>query len=174
MTRKAVFLDRDGVLNQSVLKNGVSCPPEDAGAMTIVPVAAEAVRLLKKAGYVCICVTNQPDIARGTRSADNVQAMNDKVRAAVDLDDLFVCPHDDADNCSCRKPKPGMLLAGAKKWGVDLSASWMVGDRLSDIAAGKAAGCGTVFITGTSASGVGADFVCADVLCAARSILGLL
>jgi D-glycero-D-manno-heptose 1,7-bisphosphate phosphatase len=101
---------------------------------------------LKEFGFVLVCVTNQPDIARGTRTAENVGAMNDKVRLTLALDDLFCCPHDGPDGCPCRKPKPGMLLAAAEKWNIDLPSSWMVGDRAGDVAAGRAAGCRTVFI----------------------------
>lgn len=146
MIRKAVFLDRDGVLNNTVLRDGVTRPPDDAESLELLPGAAGAVARLRAAGYVCVCVTNQPDIARGTRSLANVLAMNEKVRNAIVLDDLLFCPHDDADACSCRKPKPGMLLTAAKKWNMDLPGSWMIGDRPSDILAGKRAGCRGILI----------------------------
>ena len=174
MFRKAVFLDRDGVLNKAVERDGKSYPPPDAASMEIYPEAPEAVAALRKAGYLAICVTNQPDVARGTRSMTGVEAMNQKVLQALRLDDIRTCPHDDSDACPCRKPRPGMLLAAAETWGVDLAASWMVGDRKSDIAAGRAAGCRTVFIDRRYAEGGPehpADHTCRSVADAAAFIL---
>ena len=147
MTRAAVFLDRDGVLNNTVVRDGVSHPPADAESMIVTSRAADAVARLKAGGYLCICVTNQPDIARGTRTLDNVLAMNEKIRRLVPLDDLYYCPHDGKDACLCRKPKPGMLVAAAEKWGVSLPSSWMIGDRSTDVLAGKAAGCKTILVS---------------------------
>ncbi len=146
MSNKAVFLDRDGVLNRTVCVDGVDCPPEDASRLVFFPEAKEAVKRLRRAGFLCICVTNQPDIARGTRSAENVAEMNHRVRAELNLDDLFMCPHDNHDNCTCRKPKPGMLLSASKKWNLDLPNCWMIGDRRTDILAGLAGRCRTILI----------------------------
>ncbi|SBW10896.1 putative D,D-heptose 1,7-bisphosphate phosphatase [uncultured delta proteobacterium] len=146
MTCKAVFLDRDGVLNVAVIRNGKSFPPADAASLVLTPGAKEAIERMRRAGYLCICVTNQPDVARGSRTLENVAAMNEKVAAALALDDLFMCTHDNDDHCACRKPKPGMLLDAAAKWGINLRASIMIGDRASDMEAGFAAGCQTVFI----------------------------
>jgi D-glycero-D-manno-heptose 1,7-bisphosphate phosphatase len=118
-------------------------------------------------------VTNQPDFARGTRTRENITAMNARVLASLPLDDLFACLHDGPDDCPCRKPKPGMLLEAARKWGVDLAASWMVGDRASDVEAGRAAGCRTIFLD----CGYGGpepavpDFVCRSVARVADIIL---
>ena len=170
MRRPAAFLDRDGVLNLDVLVNGVSCPPPDADSLELFPGAAEAVAALKAAGLLCLCVTNQPDLARGKRSPENVAAMNDKVMRLAGLDDLFMCPHDRRDGCSCRKPKPGMLLAAAEKWDVDLAASWMVGDRDTDVEAGKAAGCRTIRI-GVDAGSAGPDAFFPSLAAAAAWLL---
>jgi D-glycero-D-manno-heptose 1,7-bisphosphate phosphatase len=144
--RKAVFFDRDGVLNQAVVVDGRPKPPEDVNSLVITVGAVGLLLSLKELGFTLICVTNQPDLARGTRTEENVRAMNDKVRFALALDDLFVCGHDNPDGCDCRKPKPGLLLKAADKWSVDLPSSWMVGDRAGDVGAGRAAGCRTVFI----------------------------
>ena len=144
--RKTVFFDRDGVLNQAVFHDGRPHPPADANSLLITEGAGKCLSRLKEAGYLCICVTNQPDLARGTRTRENIAAMNAKVLAALPLDDLFVCLHDGPDNCPCRKPKPGLLLEAARKWDVDLAASWMVGDRSGDMEAGHAAGCRTIFL----------------------------
>lgn len=170
---KAVFFDRDGVLNQAVIINGRPHPPEDAEHLVIQPGAAECVARVRKAGFLCICVTNQPDIARKTRTAENVDAMNDKIMHGLALDDLYCCPHDNADHCECRKPKPGMLISAAKKWNIDLSRSWMIGDRRGDVLAGQKAGCKTIFLDGgyEDITGVNPDFICAALVMAAQLIL---
>ena len=144
--RKAVFFDRDGVLNQAVVVDGRPRPPADAQSLAVTVGAVGLLLSLKELGFTLICVTNEPDVARGTRTEENVRSMNDKVRFELALDDLFVCPHHDSDGCDCRKPKPGMLLRAADKWSIDLPFSWMGGDRAGDVGAGRAAGCRTVFI----------------------------
>ena len=104
---------------------------------------------MQKAGaqkLVRIIVTNQPDVARGMLARDVVEAMHERLRAEVEIDDVLVCWHDDADGCACRKPKPGLLLEGAERHGVDLTKSFMVGDRWRDVEAGLRAGCRTVWI----------------------------
>jgi len=147
MNRKpAVFFDRDGVLNKAVIKDGKPVPPADAESLVISPGAAEKLNSLKSRGFVLVCVTNQPDVARGGRTLSNVEDMNRKVRAHLPLDDLLACFHDGQDNCNCRKPKPGLLLEAGRRWDLDLARSWMIGDRASDIAAGRAAGCRTIFL----------------------------
>lgn len=174
MKRRAIFLDRDGVLNLAVVDNGIPYPPADVGALQITPGANEALWRLKRLGFLLICVTNQPDIARGTRTWENVREMNEAVRTALPLDDLFCCPHDNADNCACRKPKPGMLLNAAKKWGIELAKSWMIGDRAGDMAAGRAAGCRTIFLDAGYAESnpaSAADITCANLTQVVETII---
>jgi D-glycero-D-manno-heptose 1,7-bisphosphate phosphatase len=146
MSRPAVFLDRDGVLNQPTLVHGRPYPPRTPEAVELLPGVAQSCAQLRAAGLPLIVVTNQPDIARGTQSPAAVYAINARLRELVDVDDLVVCPHDDADQCACRKPRPGMLLDAARRWDVALDRSVMVGDRWRDIAAGRAAGTKTVFL----------------------------
>jgi D-glycero-D-manno-heptose 1,7-bisphosphate phosphatase len=143
---KAVFLDRDGVLNEALVCDGKPHPPAHSAEMRIYPEAAGALAKLKAAGYVLIVVTNQPDVARGTQALQAIEEMAAHMRAALPLDDVIVCTHDDRDHCTCRKPKPGMILDGAARHGVDLAASFMVGDRWRDIDAGANAGVRTVLI----------------------------
>jgi D-glycero-D-manno-heptose 1,7-bisphosphate phosphatase len=146
MTR-AVFLDRDGVLNAAILDaRGRPLPPRSAAEFSILPGVREGCAALRAAGFRLICITNQPDIARGTADIAFVDRVNAEVAEACGLDALYVCPHDDADDCNCRKPKPGMLLRGRREFGIDLAASFMVGDRFRDVEAGQAAGVRTVFI----------------------------
>jgi D-glycero-D-manno-heptose 1,7-bisphosphate phosphatase len=146
VTSKAVFLDRDGVLNETSVRNGVPHPPATLSELKILPGVVEACAKLRAAGFRLIVVTNQPDIARGRQTAAIVQCLNAEVRRIAGVDDVFVCPHDDRDGCDCRKPRPGLLLAAAKMHGIDLARSVMVGDRDRDIGAGRAAGCRTVFV----------------------------
>jgi D-glycero-D-manno-heptose 1,7-bisphosphate phosphatase len=144
--RRAVFLDRDGVLNAVRIVDGRPYPPASAADLRILPGVRDACRRLAEAGYLLIAVTNQPEIARGTRSVDEVDRINALLEAELALDDVVVCPHDDADGCACRKPRPGMLLQAAVRWDVELAESVMVGDRWRDVDAGVAAGVRTVFI----------------------------
>jgi D-glycero-D-manno-heptose 1,7-bisphosphate phosphatase len=144
--QRAVFLDRDGVLNRAIVKEGKPYPPATLGQLEILPDVPGALRALKAAGFVLIGVTNQPDVARGTQSRETVMAINERLRTALPLDDLLVCYHDDGDDCECRKPRPGLLTRGAAQHRVDLAASVMIGDRWKDIEAGRRAGCATVLI----------------------------
>ena len=144
--RQAVFLDRDGVLNEPVVRNGRPYPPASVDALVVCEGAADAMRALREAGFALIVVSNQPDIARGTMSISTVGAINDRLRDELHLDDVLICPHDDPDDCDCRKPKPGLLREGARLHHVDLRRSYLVGDRWRDVEAGAAAGCKTVFV----------------------------
>jgi len=145
-SRRAVFLDRDGVLNEADVRDGRPYPPESLDALRIAPDTAPALALLKDAGFLLIVVTNQPDVARGTRTHATVDAIHAALAAALPLDAFFVCWHDDPDACPCRKPKPGLILDAAAQYGIDLAASFVVGDRWRDIDAGAATGCRTILI----------------------------
>jgi len=142
----AVFLDRDGVLNRVVLRNGKPCPPASEDEFEIVTEAQAALQLLRMKGFKLIVVTNQPDVARGTSTRQIVDAIHRKLTNSIAVDDIFVCYHDDADDCSCRKPKPGLLFEAARRHGINLLASFMVGDRWRDVEAGQNAGCHTILI----------------------------
>ena len=145
---KAVFLDRDGVLNQAVVRNGQPYPPANAAELVLAPNANAALRELKAQGFLLLVVTNQPDVAKGITTQAAVEEINRKLASELPLDDVFVCFHQDSDHCDCRKPQPGMILEGARKYNVDLAESFMVGDRWRDVEAGQNAGCRTVFIDG--------------------------
>lgn len=144
--RKAVFLDRDGVINRALVRDGKPYPPASVAATEILPGVAEALSALHAAGWLLIVVTNQPDVARGTMARSTVEAINRMLQEALPIDEFHVCYHDSADNCDCRKPSPGALLRAAAEHGIDLAASYMVGDRWRDIEAGANAGCKTVFV----------------------------
>lgn len=112
----------------------------------MLPGVDDACRHLVRAGWLLFVVTNQPDIARGTATRDEIDAINQVVVAGLSVTDVAVCPHDDVDECRCRKPRPGMLLDLATAWDVDLGSSFMVGDRWRDVEAGRAAGARTILI----------------------------
>ena len=143
---RAVFLDRDGVLNRAVIRDGKPYPPASAAELDIAAGAEHALRELKAQGFKLLVVTNQPDLAKGLATREGVDAINRKLAAALPVDEFFVCPHVDGDNCDCRKPKAGLLLEGARRHQIDLSASFMIGDRWRDVEAGQNAGCRTVLI----------------------------
>jgi D-glycero-D-manno-heptose 1,7-bisphosphate phosphatase len=143
---RAVFLDRDGVLNRAIVRNGKPYPPASLDELEIVENAASSLKRLKDLGFLLLVVTNQPDVARGTQTLDTIQALHEVMRQSLPLDDFLVCPHDDCDGCRCRKPLPGLLQEAQARYGIDLGRSFMVGDRWRDIDAGRAAGCRTVFL----------------------------
>ena len=140
---RAVFIDRDGVINRAFFRDLVPCPPAAVDELEILAGVPEALARLRRAGFRLIVVTNQPDVARGTQTRAAVDAINAQLLATLPLDEIRVCYHDDADRCECRKPKPGLLMQGPP---VDLAASFMVGDRWRDIEAGRNAGCVTVLV----------------------------
>ena len=143
---RAVFLDRDGTITFAPVVDGKPGAPDTVAEMTILPGVPQALQALRDAGYLLICVTNQPDVSRGKQKLEVVEAMHARLMKELPLDQIYSCFHDDADNCDCRKPKPGMLLQAAREHEIDLARSFMVGDRWRDIEAGINAGCRTAFI----------------------------
>ena len=143
---RAVFLDRDGVINRSVIRDGKPFAPSKLEDLQILPGVPQSLQDLKRQGYKLLVVTNQPDVSRGTQSPQTIHAMHQTLMAQLPLDDILVCPHTDADNCDCRKPRPGMLLEAAHRHNIDLGNSFMIGDRWRDIEAGYNAGCRTILI----------------------------
>jgi D-glycero-D-manno-heptose 1,7-bisphosphate phosphatase len=143
---RAIFLDRDGVLAIPEMRDGRSYAPRSLEAFRLYPDAAASLARLKAAGYLLVAVTNQPDIGNGLVSADTVNEMHRLMSQALPIDRIEMCPHSQSEACDCRKPKPGMLINAARDCGIDLAESVMVGDRSSDVDAGHAAGCKTVFV----------------------------
>jgi D-glycero-D-manno-heptose 1,7-bisphosphate phosphatase len=143
---RAVFLDRDGVINVNTERDGRLVAPTTLEDFRLVPGVDEAVRGLKSAGFLVIVVTNQPDVGTGRTSRETVEAMHDLLRARLAIDDIQICTHVDTDGCTCRKPKPGMILQAADDWQIDLSRSYLVGDSWRDIEAGRTAGCSTILV----------------------------
>jgi D-glycero-D-manno-heptose 1,7-bisphosphate phosphatase len=143
---KAVFLDRDGVINANLDRNGKPVAPSSLAEFRIFPGAADAARRLKEAGFLLVVVTNQPDVRTGITPKGTMEAMHAEISRQMPIDDFMICFHIDADNCACRKPKPGLILDAAAKHSIDVASSFIVGDRWRDIGAGRAAGCGTILV----------------------------
>jgi D-glycero-D-manno-heptose 1,7-bisphosphate phosphatase len=144
MTR-AVFLDRDGVINRAIVREGRPYPPESAGSFQILDGVPEALARLREAGFLLIVITNQPDVARGKTTRESIEKLHETLLAELALDEVVTCYHD-GDDCNCRKPKPGALVEAAQRHGIELEHSYMVGDRWRDIEAGQRAGCKCFFI----------------------------
>ena len=144
--RAAVFLDRDGVINRAVVRDGKPFPPAGIDDLELLPEVASAMNSLKAHGFALYVITNQPDVTRGTQTRDAVESIHQSLSSSLPIDDIFVCYHDDNDECGCRKPLPGLLLEARSKHNIDLSRSFVVGDRWRDIDAGHNAGCKTVLI----------------------------
>jgi D-glycero-D-manno-heptose 1,7-bisphosphate phosphatase len=147
---RAVFLDRDGVLNRPVVRDGLPFPPASVDEFVLYPDVVGGCAQLKEAGFMLIVVTNQPDVGRGTQSRESVEAMHAALRTALpSLDGVEVCFHAGSNHgepCDCRKPKPGMLLRAAARHDIDLKCSFLIGDRWRDVDCAHAAGCRAVFI----------------------------
>ena len=145
--RPAVFLDRDGVLVEArVETDGVARAARQIEELVVPGDVAPALGRLREAGDALVGVTNQPEVARGGLSLDAVRAIDEHLLTVLGLDDVYICAHDRADACSCRKPQPGMMLTAARDLNLDLARSWLIGDRWVDIAAGAAAGVRTILL----------------------------
>ena len=144
--QRAVFLDRDGVLNEVVVESGVPLSPRCVEELRIAAGSFEAIQRLRERSLRVFVASNQPDVARGNLAPQELARMTALLQQALPLDEVAICPHDDVDACTCRKPLPGLLVAVAQRWGVDLSRSYMVGDSWKDVEAGRRAGCHTILL----------------------------
>jgi len=172
--RRAVFLDRDGVINRAIVRDGKPYPPASLEELEILAGVHEALQKLHDANYLLVVVTNQPDVARGTAKREDVELMNAFLSSKLPIDDFKTCYHDSGDKCVCRKPLPGALLEAAQEHNIDLSKSFMVGDRWRDVEAGASAGCKTFFINYRYAEQKpdAPDFIVSSLLEAKKIILG--
>ena len=144
--KKAVFLDRDGVINEALIKNGLPTSPDKIHRIKILPGVKDAIEMLHKAKFEIVVVTNQPDVARGKLQAEIVTEMNQQIAQILSIQYFYSCFHDDIDACTCRKPRNGMLLSAARDLDINLKLSYLVGDRWKDIVAGQSVGCRCFFI----------------------------
>ena len=171
--RRAVFFDRDGVLIRAIVREERAYAPLTLEDFVVLPEAAEAVAQVRRAGFLAIVVTNQPEIARGQLSWGTLTAMHQHLRTIVPVDAIYVCPHDPTDGCDCHKPQPGLLQQAARQWNLDLSNSFLIGDRWRDMGLGRAAGCYTILIERDYSRTVDADYRTKDLYSAVRHILTL-
>ena len=146
LNNKAVFFDRDGVLVLPEFRDGRSFAPTSFEDFEIYPESLDSLNVVKRAGFLSVIVTNQPDVGAGIIPRFELDKMHEKLMRDLPIDLIEVCPHTKETNCDCRKPKPGMLINAAVKLDIALDKSFMIGDRAGDILAGKAAGCKTIFI----------------------------
>jgi D-glycero-D-manno-heptose 1,7-bisphosphate phosphatase len=144
--QKAVFLDRDGVINKAIVVDGKPFPPSSIIDLEILDGVELGIEKLKIAGYKVFIVTNQPDVARGKTSETNILEINDYLKNKLRIDEVSCCFHDGTDECNCRKPKPGMILDLASRWNIDLAKSFLIGDRWRDILSAKNAGVKSILI----------------------------
>ena len=144
--RRAVFLDRDGVINRAIVRAGKPYAPESIEALEILPGVAEALERLRAARFLNVVVTNQPDVGSGKVPRSSVEAMHASLRNNLAIDAVRVCYHTEMEHCACRKPKPGMILSASHELGIDIGRSFLVGDRWRDVGAAHAAGCRALFI----------------------------
>jgi len=182
MANRAVFLDRDGVINRKAPEGQYITRWED---MELLPGVVEAIKDLRKANFTVVVITNQRCVAKGILKETELEELHRKLKellasrgAAIDA--IYYCPHEKNAGCSCRKPEPGMLLTAARDRGISLKESWMVGDSASDLQAGKSAGCHTALVTtrgqleeriAESPWSAEADLVAASLLEVAQQIL---
>jgi len=157
-TRRAVFLDRDGVLNKVNLEDGKPASPTKIEQFHLLPDLKKWLQFFKDKGLMVIVITNQPEVRRGLLKANELEKMHLILREKLPVDEIIVCPHDDRDGCECRKPKPGMLYRAASRFGIDLQGSFIIGDSWKDMEAGTAAGCRTILIDKPYNQGVKNDY----------------
>ena len=169
--KQAVFLDRDGIINEVLLREEKPFSPTKFEEFKVRSGVDETLRRFKEKGFLNIIVTNQPEVARGLLKEKELKRMHDFIREKLLIDDIMVCFHDDKDNCLCRKPKSGMLLDAANKWDIDLDKSFLIGDQWKDMHAGKSVGCTTIIINYPYNQEAGADFRVKDLQSCVEIIL---
>jgi len=143
---KAIFLDRDGVINKIIMREGKPSSPWKLEEFEILPDVKECLKAFKEMGFLNIVFTNQPDVSRGFLRIEDLEKMHKIIIETLPVDEIKVCPHDDKDNCPCRKPKAGLILEAVKEQSIDLEKSYVIGDSWRDIGAGRTAGCKTFLI----------------------------
>jgi D-glycero-D-manno-heptose 1,7-bisphosphate phosphatase len=144
--RRAVFLDRDGVINRGIIVGGKTYAPKEISAFEFLPGVSEACEALVSSGFLIVVITNQPDVGRGFQSRDTVEKMHKLIYETLPVHKIFSCFHAQDEGCGCRKPQPGHFYQAADDFGIDLRESYMVGDRASDMLASYRCGCTGYFI----------------------------
>jgi D-glycero-D-manno-heptose 1,7-bisphosphate phosphatase len=146
VSRRAAFLDRDGVINKSLIRSGIPVPPRDYGEVTIIEGVTDSLNLFRKNGIIPVVITNQPDVSRGITTMETAESINELIRHLTGIEHFYICFHDNFDNCNCRKPKTGLILNAVRDLKINLGDSFVVGDRWRDIKAGQSLGMRSYFI----------------------------
>lgn len=155
--KRAVFLDRDGVISKNTWRENQWRAPINFEEFCILPDVVDSIDKLKEMGFFCIVITNQPEVGSGEILQTELDKMNDHLLGSTKIDDIYVCDHVKNLNCDCRKPKPGLIIRAADKWEIDINRSFMIGDRFSDVKAAKAAGCLPILVISEATSKDKAD-----------------
>lgn len=172
MSHRAVFLDRDGVINKIVMRDGKPTSPRDIREFESEDGVANALGTMRAGGFRLFIVTNQPELARGLLTEQSLLAMTKLCMTTLPIEDVRVCPHDSADGCACRKPQPGMLLDLARSYDLSLGESYIVGDTWKDTDAGRGAGCHSIILDRPYNRDDSADWRVPDLKRAADLICG--
>lgn len=171
--KQAVFIERDGVLNQVRVERQHQVSPLTLEDFHLNQEAAPLLKRLKAAGLVLIATTNQPGLSRGYQSRRDLDRMHLLMQKTFCLDEILVCPHDETDRCPCRKPKPGLLVEAAFKWHLDLDRSFVVSDKWHDAEAARTAGCTSLLLQSPWVRSVHRDFVLPNLAAIVEKILQL-
>jgi len=155
---RAVFFDRDGIINKVIYREKKPCSPRKIIEFKLMPEIAKILNELRKYEFKIIIFTNQPDISRGLMKIEDLEKMHKIIKEVLHPDSILYCPHDDKDNCGCRKPKPGMIMKAANELNINLDKSFVIGDTWKDIEAGRSAGCITILLNAAYNRGVNSDY----------------
>ena len=169
--RPGVFLERDGILNLPRVERGHQVTTLSLDDFRPNFAARAPLLALKKAGFALLATTNQPGLARGYLMRRELDRMHDLLLRQLPLDDVFVCPHDEADDCNCRKPQPGLFTEAAFKWHLDLERSFVISDKWPDAQAANLVGATSLLLQSPWISNGHHDFVLADLPSAVARIL---
>jgi D-glycero-D-manno-heptose 1,7-bisphosphate phosphatase len=168
-----VFIERDGILNEVRVEGQYQVSPLTLEDMRPIETAVPLLNKLKAAGYVLIVTTNQPGLSRGYQSRRELDRMHTRLRSLFPVDDILVCPHDETDRCTCRKPSPGLLIEAGFRYQLNLDQSCIISDKWQDAEAARAASCTSILLKSQWIGRVHHDFVVPDLTCAVDKVLGL-
>jgi D-glycero-D-manno-heptose 1,7-bisphosphate phosphatase len=173
ITKKAIFIERDGILNLPRVLNQHQITPTTLARLKINHLAQPVLKQLKAAGFLLIATTNQPGLTDGSVSRLELDRMHDLLQHCFQLDDIMVCPHEESEGCSCRKPQPGLFTEAAFKWGINLEQSFVVSDKWQDARAAHTVGCFSMMIQSSWIGSGHYDFLVPDLKCIVDKILSL-
>ena len=171
--KRAVFIERDAILNEVRTGPKQQITPISLEEFKVISAAAEPLKKLKAVGFVLIATTNQPGLSRGYQSRGELDRMHNLLCRTFPLDDIMLCPHDEADHCPCRKPRPGLLIEAGFKWHLNLDHSYVISDKWQDAEAARTAGCTSLLIKSPWIGDVHRDFVLPNLSAIVDKILRL-